>query len=243
MPSPDKLRQSVLSVPGNGSKTCSLCGMTYYTSLVQDQKVHKKHHENFINGFVWKQKVSEKVRQSFQLKDKKGNHEVKIIEIDKKNTRQKRLVESLLELVNHELNAPVANNAWTMLTDDSIQGKAFVLIVNDRAVGVCVTEPIKNSTEQGRWMVHRTQEIVSKQVNKLPVIGISRIWIASTWRRHGLALLMLECIKKFLVYGVPFKPTEIAFSQPSCAGGHLSKTFNGVKHKSGETLIPIYIEK
>lgn len=238
-----RLRQSTLNVPTSGVKTCSKCGMSYHASLPQDQKIHAKLHATFTDGLNWKISSADAIKDSFQLRENISKNDVRIVEILKDSAYHKACVEKLLVIVNQELNAPSGNNAWKSHTDSKVQGKAFVVIIKARAVGVCITEPIKDLAKQARWMLYRNQEIVPDQVNSLPILGISRIWVASRWRRHGLGLRMLDCVRKHLVYGMTIKPVEIAFSQPSCAGGKLAKQFNGVKHKSGEILLLVYLEQ
>lgn len=239
------------------SSTCGVCGMTFYKHVQNDKLVHAKYHNDFLNGLPWKNESGMPLRKFTMEMDQKSI-QVSILGIDRTLVRQVKKVEKLLEMVNRELSAPAANDSWkkivrtrtkvgnekNMVTVESsvIEGKAFVILAQSRAIGLVVTEPIEDISIQGRWMVHRTQDIVPNQVNKNIRIGISRIWIASKWRRYGLANHLLQVVIKHSVFGMPLKPQEVAFSQPSHAGGLLAKNFNGVKHKSGEILIPVYLE-
>lgn len=214
--------------------------MAYYAYLKKDKEVHQKYHVGFVNGIKWglKSRVLKKLRLRQEAKDSV----FEIIRVDGGIASEVARVEKLLEFVNKELDAPPSNNAWKNQTQESIPGYAFVVLVKGLAVGLCVTEPISDVQHQGKWMVFRTQEIVPRQVNQLIRLGISRIWIAPKWRRLGLGNHLLEAVCKYLVHGLTLKPNEVAFSQPSSAGSLLAKNFNGVKHKSGEILLPVYIE-
>lgn len=256
--------QAVLNFPSsslssNQSTTCATCGMTYYSHVSKDKDLHTKYHFNFINGIPWatsfctniivKFVIAEKtplLTRSGTIKTRKQTSlstEAMILTIDKKSVKQVRRVEEILKAVNQELNAPSDCQTWKKELTDPIQGKAFVVVIYNRAIAICVTDPIRDTEQQCRWMIHRTQSVVPKQVNKLIKLGVSRIWVAPKWRRYGLATRLLEIVLKHSVYGIVLDKREIGFSQPSFSGGLLAKNFNGVMHKTGETLIPVYLEE
>lgn len=241
------------------SLTCKTCGMTFHRHVPKDNAVHAKYHNDFLNGLPWKS-GPEKLLEKVTLTVEKKALELGIVVIDAALVAMVKKVDKILDMVNCELNAPTANDAWklrnnaknngtsTLLespTSNSapIPGRAFVLLALSRAIGLVVTEPIVDILAQSRWMVHRTQDVVPGQVNRNTKIGISRIWIAPKWRRRGLGRVLLRAVLKHSVFGMAIKPQEVAFSQPSYAGGLLAKSFNGVLHKSGEVLVPVYLEK
>lgn len=238
-----KKTQSVLNLPlskASGPSACKLCGMTYYAYIKQDKDIHRRYHLSFVNGVKWTAKTE--VIRRIRLKAKPNEIEVEIIRADEKQAAQVTRVEKLLEFVKKELGASAASDAWRDRKKGLNSGYAFVLLIKGIAIGVCVTEPIVDVQLQGRWMIYQTQEIVPRQVNKNIIIGISRIWIAPKWRRFGLGKHLLQAVSDYLIHGLQLKPSQIAFSQPSSAGSLLAKSFNAVKHKSGELLLPVYIE-
>lgn len=248
------------SLPTFQSKTCTLCSMCYLEHIEKDRVMHEKYHSDFVNGIAWQLPKSQEVIHSFKVKElveetrpssssKRSKNkcsaevEASIIIVSKTSPREIRRTEQLLTMVNQELNALPAANWWlTHSNDSAIQGKAFIVIIGNKAVGVCIVDPIIDTSKQCRWMIYRTQKIVSNQVNKLIKIGISRIWIAPRWRRNGLASQLLNTTLENMVYGMHLGKEDIGFSQPSYGGGLLAKSFNGVTHKSGEILIPVYID-
>lgn len=121
----------------------------------------------------------------------------------------------------------------------SVPARAFVALLPTRAVGIVVTEPL--APHQAKWMVHRTQTVVPRPSGAC--VGISRIWVAPEWRRRGVARALLRAVACHSVYGMQLMPRQIAFSQPSHAGGCLAREFNGVRHKSGEILVLVYEEQ
>lgn len=235
--------QRILNFPGSqglGPTSCKLCGMAYHAYVEQDRRLHEKHHAAFVNGIKWGVK-SEKLN-NIGDSAKRNDVTIEVVKADVSQSSHVTRVEKLLLFVNLELKAPPANDAWKSNAEGSVRGMAFVAVIRGIAVGLCVTEPLLDAESQGRWMVFLTQEIVPKQVNKEIILGISRIWVAPKWRRAGLGKLLLKAVCKHLVHGIILKPRQVAFSQPSSAGSLLARDFNAVKHKSGELLLPVYIE-
>jgi N-acetyltransferase len=223
---------------------CSLCGVSYHKHQLKEVEVHKKYHNEYVNGIKWP-RMDCMTLKTISIKNSKkkmlaSTVQVKIILIDKSSKKQVQKTEQLLTMVNKELSAPVDSQLWK--DPKSSKSKAFILVIKDRGVGMCTTDEIVNAEAQARWMIHGNQAVVPRQVNNQIKIGISRIWVAPAWRRLGLAQLLLEIVQSETDYGIKLKPQEIAFSQPSTTGGLLAQNFNGVKHKSGEILIPVYIE-
>lgn len=208
----------VQSVIGGAQTSCKTCGMSYYAHVDADRKLHQAHHAKYTNGPKWT--ATAKVVK--QLDD------MVVVEATKKDRVR---VEGLLALVNQELQAP------NIPIDDL--SKAFICVAKGRAVGFCATEAVPK--DRGRWMIHRTQTTLER-VNPAITIGISRIWVASAHRGRGIGLLLLEAVQYHLVYCMVVSKNEIAFSQPSAAGAKLAAKFNGVTHKNGDVLIPVYID-
>lgn len=229
--------------------------MTYYHYLPKDQQLHQKYHKVFINGISWPLSYQDEkifsitirhaqteempLKSKLNLKLNLATLVITFMGIDKKSQKQVKKLEEMLEMVNKELNAPLDSQAWKEVEGS---GKAFLAVCQDKAIGVVTTDPI-HSIDQCKWMIYKTQTIVPNQTNSAIKIGISRIWTAPNFRRLGIAKHLLQCVVSNSVYGVKLNKNEIGFSQPSTSGGLLAKSFNGVKHKSGEVLIPIYIEQ
>lgn len=250
-----KMIQSILAIPTSSKRiTCSTCEMTYNPNIHEDKTLHNKHHTKFINGVPWNtsndkdisvlenfiiiDKTSAVRSTTGKLRSNRNSIKCSIITINKTNKKHIQKVDTVLAMVNQELNASQDSGQWKKSEFD--KSKAFILIIEGKAVGLCTTDTI--GSNQGRWMIHKSQTVVPKQINKNVIIGISRIWICNKWRQHGLAMKLLQCILKNSIYGVILSKNQIAFSQPSFSGGMLAKSFNGVVHKSGEMLLPVYVE-
>ena len=203
--------QSTFGIPAAEKlTTCNVCGMTYQKLAKRDQDLHKKYHYTFVQG----PKIdmgSQVPLSSSRLVLKNVSFDCKIYDVQKDLKKMVQKAEGILAMVNQELNAPKENPAWKKRRGTAIEGKAFIMVINQRNLNC--------------------------------KLGISRIWVASHWRRNGLGMMMLNLVTKRLVYGMTLGKMELAFSQPSYSGGLLAKRFCGIKHKSGEILVPIYLEE
>ncbi|CAH2354430.1 N-acetyltransferase Eco1p [[Candida] railenensis] len=256
---------------GSQSTTCKVCGMTYFPHIPKDKELHVKYHKKFVSGVSWPPSLHDKegvlMTKSVRPTEKRRMLSsssssssssslslsssspivISFVSVSKSSNSQLRKVEDLLTLVNSELSAPRDSQEWkknhTTSEDVSIEGRAFVAIYQNKAIAIVTTDPIYSRATQCKWMVHKNQSIVPNQVNNSIKIGISRIWTAPNYRYMGIAKYLLQCVMEHSIYGVTLSKNEIGFSQPSFAGGLLAKSFNGVLHKSGEILIPVYMEK
>lgn len=233
-------RQALLHLPSLlRTTTCAVCGMNYHSYIAKDKVLHQKHHSIFLNGLPIQS--TQPVLKTHIVTDHGKRLEFRVCAVDVSLSRTVKQVDALLKMVNEQLNAPPGSLAWRH-KGQSGQGAAFLISHEGRAVGLCVSEVINDHDRQARWMVCSTQEVVPGQINRRVKVGISRIWVAPRFRRMGLARLLLNAVTKHLIYGVSLEKSEIAFSQPSSAGGKLAESFFSVTHKSGETLMPVYLE-
>jgi N-acetyltransferase len=219
--------------------------MSYYKYLNNDKEYHDTYHKIYLNGHLRINLPAEVLEQYLIMAKstkKPRRVTVKIITINKQLEPQIRRVEEVLKTVNLELNASEGSLLWKEPSSGPIQGKAFLAIIDNKVAGICTTEPIQDVPRSSRWMRFGTQAIVPNQYNSRAKVGISRIWVAPVWRRNGISLKLLDVTMKNSIYGVKLTKHNISFSQPSTNGGLLAKHFNGVVHKSGEYLLPVYLE-
>lgn len=245
-----KLVQSRLQI---GSRTkltkCTKCGMTYSPSLIDDATTHKNYHELHLKGKKWSANWGSEVSLSFYddemlptppsssykvgMSRNKDDH---IVMIRSDHPTEVRNTISILDIVNDELHAPRNENEfWCRPNSD---GKAFIYIKEDRAVGVLTVELL--TPERCRWMVYEDRTIVNS-VHPRFIIGISRIWVCRTQRNRGIGTRLLEAARMNTIYGRMIEKWEMAWSQPTDSGGKLASYYNGVTHKTGKLLIPCYI--
>ncbi|KAL7665370.1 N-acetyltransferase ECO1 [[Candida] zeylanoides] len=229
---------------GAASTTCRVCGMMHSPSVARDRDAHRRYHERFTKGVAWPQRRAPLWVATVRRRHPPAALEVAFYSVEKQSAPQVARARQLLAMVNTELRAPAESQAWRRAPagGDRVEARAFVAVHDGRAIGVVATDPIESAAEQARWMVCRTQQVVAQACATVRV-GVSRIWVAPAFRRLGIATLLLRCVTHHSVYGIVLEAREVAFSQPSSAGGHLARHFNGVTHKSGETLVPVYIER
>lgn len=217
-------KQALLSFGIEERKQCNDCGMSYLKNVQSDIKIHHKYHQKCLNGRDWSENWGEKL-VSF------GSNQY-ICCVNPKNLPETKAALELLEIVNRDLNAPDDNEFW-MKNEDL--GKVFVYVKDKRAIGIVSIERIKS----GKWFSVDDGKVVSKIDVEL-LAGISRIYVSKNFRRSGIALHLLQTSQKHLIYGLIVPKSKYGWSQPSSSGGKLAKQFNGVKHKSGKILIPVY---
>lgn len=208
---------------GNGTNvTCGVCHLKYIHPI--EAKIHTEYHTTFTKGPKW-QGTNRVGTERF-----KRYNDVELYTVDAEDTKQVAATAKVLELVDRELGAADSPTHWR-------QGALTIVATQmGRAVGIVVTEPV--SEEQGRWMMSTSRQVVPNQVNRLVKIGIARVWVCGAWRRRGLGIRLLKAVQAYLM----LSPQQIAFSQPSNAGGKLAQTFCGVTHKLGQVLIPVYVD-
>lgn len=190
-------------------------------------------------GIPWPRALQQPFLRSHVVPTNNTTVKVSIISIDKSNRRQVSLANKLLYMVNLELGAPLDESDRVFAVSSGVQ--IFLMITNNRAIGICTTDPILDHKKQCRWMVCNTH-IVPQHVNYRIKVGVLRIWIAPAFRGYRLARLLLRTVQLNAIYGQKLLPQNIAFSQPTTLGRKLSIAFNGIRHKLGDTLIPVYIE-
>lgn len=54
------------------------------------------------------------------------------------------------------------------------------------------------------------------------LLGISRIWTCSTYRRRGIAMRLLDVARQAFIYGMTVDKPRVAFSQPTALGKALA---------------------
>lgn len=83
--------------------------------------------------------------------------------------------------------------------------------------------------QQLQQQQHRSSQLSSSlimsSIIESATVGISRIWTSAAYRRKGVAMELLECVRDHFVYGVQLEPKEIAFTPPTESGCHLLAAF------------------
>lgn len=203
--------------------------MSYLKNVQTDIKLHQKYHQRLVNGIPFTNVASAATRLEARTPTEF------VLKVNPKRPGEVSKALELLQIVNQALNAPDDNDFWLDQTGEN--GSAFVYIKDKTAVGIVTIIKEHN----GKWYSIDDGRIVSNR--DIPVLcGISRIFVASSQRRRGIAIRLLDCVRKHMIYGAEIPKSKLAWSQPSFSGGKLAAVYNGVKHKSGRMLVPVYKE-
>ncbi|CAI4061072.1 hypothetical protein SKDZ_06G0920 [Saccharomyces kudriavzevii ZP591] len=265
------LIQSKLQVNGGSKSRklvkCDKCEMSYSCTSIEDRAIHEKYHALQLHGRKWspnwgsivytKERHSGTVHlsrstgtitplNSSPLKSSPSvahqEENIVLVRPDKPNGEGRAMME-IMTLVNNELNAPHdENDIWNSTTEE--RGRAFAYIRNNRAVGVIIIENLYGCdgsvSNRGRWMVYDSRRLVQNVYPDFK-IGISRIWVCRTARNLGIATKLIDIARENIIYGEVIPRCQIAWSQPTDSGGKLASKYNGIVHKSGKLLLPVYI--
>ncbi|QLL33907.1 hypothetical protein HG536_0F02320 [Torulaspora globosa] len=225
---------------------CCQCEMTYSPSALNDASAHRVYHDMHLKGRKWSSSWGTDVTShqetvmltppSSSKSDSRFGQNERIVMIRAASAPEVKATMEIMNIVNDELNAPHDENEFWSLPGG--QGKAFLYVKDNRAVGVVTVEVLGPS--RGRWMVYESKSII-EHVRPTFLLGISRIWVCRTERHKNIATRLVEAARENTIYGRSIDKRQIAWSQPTDSGGKLAFRYNGTRHKSGKILIPCYI--
>jgi len=255
------LKQMQIDLGGEIRKTCEDCGMEYIPSVSQDAALHKDFHSLNKKGVnVGKILMRDAGTKSVLPKGKQLTGDEAIIIVDRRSSLGSRnKVKKILEVVNSELSATEIDDAhlWGSVAptsrvistrktssegtnEGSARFKAFVYLVGDRSVGLCLIEKLSSanrvldpSDEQAEEpndpaQAHSSSIVVSDKQD-VALLGVSRIWTSRSHRRQGIAETLLDCARRHFFYGMEVTKDLIAFSQPTDSGGKLARQWFGAR--------------
>lgn len=116
--------------------------------------------------------------------------------------------------------------------------KTYVYIRGQKCVGACLAERIQEAfavVDQDDASGPGSQSVADSPSSCVSIantpnaamLGISRIWVSSLHRKHGIARRLLDSARSNFFYGMTVDKTKVAFSQPTESGGQLArKWFN-----------------
>ncbi|KAF8522121.1 hypothetical protein BU17DRAFT_45101 [Hysterangium stoloniferum] len=220
-------------------RTCPLCSLSYIKGAVDDEALHKKHCGRIQRGLDWgKEEEKEAQRAGVRViqalvtvKGSTGTSHGRIIAVPADATGKiGAKISSVLETINLILSAPT-------LPPETLKGsKAYLLLIpaitssRERIAGCVIAQHITHAmnvmSDPGNDKENQKDVIqvdgglyCSPQLYSTPM-GIPRLFVPSTHRRKGIALMLLNAAAKTFVHGCELDPTkgQIAFSQPTGDG-------------------------
>lgn len=241
-------KQSKLLVPAVKTTVCEICNFAYNKNIKKSREQHDNVHSDHTFGRKIKSKkllqtifnnANPKITKNVSLKGKVIKvHAVIVSCVDPVVCS---LVEDILTAMNQIwLNSTECSSNWKLRP---FQSKVVLLISESegtfRIIGITTTDSPETDQKYipGFHLDTSTCEIVCEKPKLQLRLGISRIFVLPTYRGHGLAKMMLDCVLKYSIYGTELHQWQIGFSQPSGAGLQLLKSW----YMNSPTL-PVYEE-
>lgn len=253
------MKQTQIDLGGELRKTCKECGMEYIPSVSQDAALHKDFHNLNQKGVeVGKALMKDAGTKLVLPKGKQLKGDEAIIVIDRRSSLGSRnKVKKILEVVNSELSAteiddahlwgsvaptsrviPTRKSSSEGIDKGSVRFKAFVYLVGDRSVGLCLVEKLSSANrvvdssnvqakEKNNPAHAHSSSILVSDRKDVALLGVSRIWTSRSHRRQGIAETLLDCARRHFYYGMEVTKDLIAFSQPTDSGGKLAREWFG----------------
>lgn len=213
-----KLVQMQLNLGAKTQISCRDCGMTYMVSSTEDVALHKAFHERTIDGIEFGRAFRKAVEGHVVARPDESEL---ICRVDRtcSNAIRSRARETL-NVAQRELGAVTIPDAelW------SDRYKVYMFVRGSRCIGVCLAEKIHTA--------HRTtgSQPITFNVADVPAeVGISRIWVSRRNRKLGIAVGLLEAVRRTLL-DKAVKKDAVAFSQPTESGSRLASRWFGSEH-------------
>lgn len=119
--------------------------------------------------------------------------------------------------------------------------KMYLYVIDGRCAGLCLAERISDAYEviEDRTTssasspgaktspTHSSSSVSVDEAPRPAILGVSRIWTSTAYRRQGIATRLLECAQRTFVYGLTLSKQAMAFSQPSESGKYLAERWFG----------------
>jgi hypothetical protein len=245
--------QMQLDLVGQHRKACKTCGMEYIPSNTEDVALHKKFHAMNFGGVDCTKAMVERLRQKQVWNGGERSFITVVGRRDALALRNK--ASDVLKVVNTELAAvPISDEelwgqtrlsastegteADTAATEKCDRYKMYLYVQGRKCVAACLAERIQEActvlaqdkaSEQPAQTPAEPQSScisISTAADKV-LVGISRIWVSSQFRKQGLARRLLDCTRSDFMYGLIVEKHLTAFSQPTESGGKLARKYFG----------------
>ncbi|KAF3047482.1 N-acetyltransferase O1 (Establishment of cohesion protein 1) [Didymella heteroderae] len=255
-PLPPKKKHMVqmqLDLVGQHRKACKTCGMEYIPSNAEDVALHKKFHAMNFGGVDCTKAMVERLRQRQIWSGGEGGFIAVVGRKDALALRNK--ASDVLKVVNTELAAvPITEEElWGQTTlsastedaeaDPAVPEKCdrykiYLHVRGQKCVAACLAERIQEAytvLAQDKASEEPAQTLAGSQSSSISIsttadkvlLGFSRIWVSSQFRKQGLARRLLDCTRSDFMYGLTVDKRLTAFSQPTESGGKLARKYFG----------------
>ncbi|KAI9350072.1 ESCO1/2 acetyl-transferase-domain-containing protein [Zopfochytrium polystomum] len=231
-----KLSQLVLDLGQRnaGLRSCKGCGMSYAETKDEDRAIHSRYHSAAVRGIEFPGYANELVVEAGL---ESGASRIILINAESSLALKRKRAE-ILDVVERDLGAAPLSEA---LVD---RCQTFVHVSSKHVIGCVVAEP---QSENAEWVVFSSTAVLpsvgivdsdelnlrksstssSQGIDKLPLCGISRIWVSREHRRKGIASRLLDVVRRRFLFGCTLSKSQLAFSQPTNSGQQLAAAYLG----------------
>jgi len=113
--------------------------------------------------------------------------------------------------------------------------KIYLYIVEKKCIGLCLVERISRAHKTDESTSPIVLESMSSSISissttQSVVLGVSRIWTCSSYRRLGIASILVNCASENFIYGMRVEKSLVAFSQPTETGGYFARSWTIAKN-------------
>ncbi|TFK29810.1 hypothetical protein FA15DRAFT_608577 [Coprinopsis marcescibilis] len=227
-------------------RKCAICDLCYTKGAKDDEELHRVHCSRVQRGLEWSREVEKEGYGSTihelesMVKMEKGKMGRIICFPANVNGKMGGKLKTLLEMVNLSLSSPELDTAALQ------RSKVYLFLVQEgthsrpeRVVGCAIAQQIKAAMAVLPPAISDSLNEASNSVDVggtfcnpklLPTaMGISRLFVSSTYRRQGIARRLLSAAASTFIPGCPLDPHkgEIAFSQPTGNGAQVMHSWGG----------------
>ena len=188
-----------------------------------------------------------------------GHNEAVLMVDRRSSVGTRKKIKKILDVVNTELSAPQIDDEalWGSINpgrrmsskrkirnepveDVEAQFKAFIYLTGDKCIGVCLVQKIslgykvvEPSVDECKHMDNsaraQSSSISITNTPEAALLGVTRIWTSRSFRRRGIAEILLDCARRHFFYGLEVTKDLVAFSQPTESGAKLAKRWYGIE--------------
>uniref|UniRef100_A0A182M9I9 N-acetyltransferase domain-containing protein n=1 Tax=Anopheles culicifacies TaxID=139723 RepID=A0A182M9I9_9DIPT len=203
-----------------GAIQCKECGLTYSTNEPEEERFHDNFHQSqakltFTSG------PNEHVVVQVPEWDVTGR--IIVVPQNDSNKQLLKKIHGVLEVVDSELGyaaqGELPNGACV-----------YLAVARGTVLGICVVQPVQ----------YANRMICLEGLHGVPIdcyssefypakCGISRLWVAPKYRRHGIGRKLVSSIRYHYIFGYTMTYDEIAFGAPTEMGKLFAESVSGRK--------------
>lgn len=137
-----KLMQMTIDLGQNLRTTCRICGMSYYSSIHDDELLHRRFHAKSVGGVDFSASIINKKSSKVVWKSDRAY----ILIVDRRSSAvEKRKAREVLEVVDSELSAAEISEATLWGDGGGERFKVLLYILGKKCVGLCLAERIRKA--------------------------------------------------------------------------------------------------